>query len=95
MSGFLQPVRQEELCAALHARDASLSAAFFIENDTLGSIYTAAGAAGGMVIISGTGSMSQLLDASGETHNCGGWGHLIGDGAAGLGCGDLTACLAT
>ena len=35
-----------------------------------------------MVIIAGTGSMGQVMDASGRTTNCGGWGHMFGDGEA-------------
>jgi N-acetylglucosamine kinase-like BadF-type ATPase len=51
-----------------------------VDNDSPGSIYTAAGARGGMVLISGTGSMGQVIDAAGKPHNCGGWGHMFGDG---------------
>jgi hypothetical protein len=33
-----------------------------------------------MVIISGTGTMGQVLTSDGKTFNCGGWGHMFGDG---------------
>lgn len=80
-SGFLQPAVQEELKTALRARDGALATAYYVDNDSPGCVYTAAGGAGGMVIISGTGSMTMLIDRAGAAHNCGGWGHLFGDGA--------------
>ena len=46
----------------------------------VGSVFTAAGAAGGLVIICGTGTMAQLINADGKAFNCGGWGHMFGDG---------------
>lgn len=85
MSGFLQPRQQEALTAALRERDASLARSYYIDNDSPGSVYTAAGPAGGCVIISGTGTMSQLIDSNGKAFNCGGWGHMFGDGACSVG----------
>lgn len=79
MSGFLQERAQLELKAALKALDPHLSEHVYVDNDSPGSIFTAAGPAGGMVIISGTGSMSQLIDPAGKVYNCGGWGHMYGD----------------
>ena len=43
-------------------------------------MFTAAGGAGGLVIICGTGTMAQLIDGEGKAYNCGGWGHMFGDG---------------
>jgi len=60
--------------------DANLSLSYYVDNDSPGSIYTSAGGKGGMVIISGTGTMGQVLTSDGKTFNCGGWGHMFGDG---------------
>lgn len=79
-SGFLQPGPQRELAEAMKATWPTLSGHYYVDNDCPGSVYTAAGDKGGMVIISGTGSMSQLIDPAGKAHNCGGWGHMFGDG---------------
>lgn len=44
---------------------------------------TAAGDAGSVVVICGTGSIAQLVMADASTHRCGGWGHMVSDGARG------------
>jgi N-acetylglucosamine kinase len=60
--------------------DPSLAKFYYVDNDSPGSIYTAAGPKGGMVLISGTGSMGQVINGkTGKATNCGGWGHLFGD----------------
>ena len=84
-SGFLQASQQEALEVALRAREPKLAESYYVDNDSPGSLSTAAGDAGGMVIIAGTGSMGQVAtpDASARggfrTRNCGGWGDRFGD----------------
>lgn len=80
-SGFLERGPQEALEASLRAAHPWLAAHYYIANDSEGSVFTAAGAAGGCVIIAGTGSMGQLITSDGRSVNCGGHGHAYGDGA--------------
>ena len=81
MSGFLEAGPQRALEALLRERHPWLAARYYIDNDSPGSIFTAAGGAGGCVIIAGTGSMGQLMEPGGRVVNCGGHGHMFGDGA--------------
>lgn len=89
MSGFMESGPQGELKAALAALDPHLVAPgperMYIDNDSPGSVFTAAGKAGGLVIIAGTGTMGQLIlprgQQGGGLHivSCGGHGHMYGD----------------
>ena len=80
MSGFLEKGPQEELIGYFNAAEnGPIALSYYIDNDSPGSIFTAAGGRGGCVIIAGTGCMSQLINPNGETFTCNGHGHLIGD----------------
>jgi N-acetylglucosamine kinase len=81
MSGFLEKGVQDNLEALFRKDYPWLASHYYIDNDSPGSIYTAAGDAGGCVLIAGTGSMGQFMAPSGSTVNCGGHGHMFGDGA--------------
>jgi len=76
LSGFEQAGQQAKLRAVLEA--AGFARQFFIVNDSVGSVFTACDE-GGMVIISGTGSIAQYIAADGSSSRTGGWGHLLGD----------------
>ena len=80
MSGALEKSVQATLVSHFRSNYPWLASHYYIDNDTPGSVYTAAGDAGGCVLIAGTGSMGQLIMPSGATVNCGGHGHMYGDG---------------
>lgn len=50
----------------------------FTCNDSFAPLFTATDG-GGIVLIAGTGSNCLLVNHSGGTINCGGWGYLLGD----------------
>jgi len=50
----------------------------FTCNDSFSPLYTATNT-GGVVLIAGTGSNCLLVNSDGESVNCGGWGHILGD----------------
>ena len=60
----------------------SMAECVFVGSDTLGAVHTAS-TKGGMVLIAGSGSNCQLLSPDGSTHNCGGWGNVLGDEGSG------------
>lgn len=79
MSGMAQKDNQLQVEEYLSKHDPNLANHFHFYDDSVGSIYTASDE-GGMVIISGTGSMAKSINSSGVSQRCGGWGHMIGDG---------------
>lgn len=78
LSGCEDDATNEELKQGFMKKFPSLSLSYYVCSDTMGSIATAS-ENGGLVIISGTGSNSFLLNPDGSTARCGGWGYLLGD----------------
>jgi N-acetylglucosamine kinase len=82
LSGCEDETTNEELKQGFMKKFPSLSLSYYVCSDTVGSIATAS-ENGGLVIISGTGSNSFLLNPDGSTARCGGWGYLLGDEGSG------------
>ena len=83
MSGCEDDETNEKLKNGLMLRFPDLSEHYYICSDTIGSIATAS-ENGGLVIISGTGSNSLLLNPDGSVDRCGGWGYMLGDEGSGI-----------
>ena len=71
----------EELKGRIQELYPTLSKDYVVESDTVGTLATASGG-GGMVLIAGTGSNALLTNPDGTTGRCGGWGHMLGDEGA-------------
>ena len=100
LSGGEQEEAQRRIMEGIKSTYPHSSKHYHVCTDTYGSIATAFpnGKAlvvshsvdgyncltGGMVLISGTGSNCQLLNPSGDSPRCGGWGHMLGDGGSGI-----------
>lgn len=64
--------------ASLNSLSLVLQDNITVDNDATGVVATAC-ENGGMVLIAGTGSVCLLINPSGESFRCGGWGHMMGD----------------
>lgn len=82
LSGGEQLGAQERIIEGLSHCFPSISESYVVYTDAFGPIF-AAFPFGGIVLISGTGSNSQLINPDGTTHRCGGWGHILGDEGSG------------
>jgi len=82
LSGCEDEETNEKLKSGLMQRFPLLSEHYHICSDTIGAIATAS-ESGGLVIISGTGSNSFLLNPDGSVGRCGGWSYMLGDEGSG------------
>ncbi|XP_022096532.1 N-acetyl-D-glucosamine kinase-like [Acanthaster planci] len=78
LSGGEQEAGKRRVIDGMKSNFPNVSEAYHMCTDTFGAIATAC-EAGGIVLISGTGSNCQLINPNGKNHGCGGWGHQIGD----------------
>ncbi|XP_071792731.1 N-acetyl-D-glucosamine kinase-like [Asterias amurensis] len=78
LSGGEQAGGKRRVIDGMKSAYPNVSEAYHMCTDTFGAIATAC-EAGGVVLISGTGSNCQLINPDGQNHGCGGWGHQIGD----------------
>ena len=77
LSGADSLEKNMEISATMMKTYPNTAKSCFTCNDTLSPLVTATDG-GGVVIISGTGSNCLLVNPSGLSINCGGWGHLLG-----------------
>jgi N-acetylglucosamine kinase-like BadF-type ATPase len=64
-------------------------ARILVVNDALIALHAGVGAAAGIVIVSGTGSIAYGRNDRGESARAGGWGHVLGDEGSGYWIGRL------
>ena len=64
-------------------------ARILVVNDALIALEAGVGAAPGIVIVSGTGSIAYGRDADGQASRAGGWGYVLGDEGSGYWIGRL------
>lgn len=81
LSGCEEEITNRQLVDTLLQKYPNSAKDYVISSDTLGSLRTGL-ESGGIVLIAGTGSNALLMNPDGTTHNCGGWGHIMGDEGA-------------
>jgi len=78
LSGIEDPETGAQMISTLRGLYPNLTKECKACSDTQGTLATAT-QSGGIVVIAGTGSNAHLLNKDGTEHNCGGWGHMMGD----------------
>ena len=81
MSGSDNAEMQKEMIRLMMERYPTDSEEINMSTDTFGALATSAKY--GIVVISGTGHNTMLINPNGESHNCGGWGHILADEGSG------------
>nr|XP_012222874.1 PREDICTED: N-acetyl-D-glucosamine kinase isoform X1 [Linepithema humile] len=78
LSGCEEETTNRQLVETLLQKYPNSAKDYMVSSDSLGSLRTGL-ESGGVVLIAGTGSNALLINPDGTTHNCGGWGHMMGD----------------
>lgn len=78
LSGCEEETTNRQIVGTLLKKYPQSAKDYVISSDTLGSLRTGL-ESGGIVLIAGTGSNALLINPDGTTHNCGGWGYMMGD----------------
>ncbi|PIK61927.1 putative N-acetyl-D-glucosamine kinase [Apostichopus japonicus] len=78
LSGGEQEEGQRKVIEGLMSTFPKVSKSYKMCTDTFGAIATSC-KAGGVVLITGTGSNCQLINPDNSVFRCGGWGHMLGD----------------
>ncbi|KAJ8025944.1 N-acetyl-D-glucosamine kinase [Holothuria leucospilota] len=78
LSGGEQEEGQRKVIEGMMSTFPDVSKTYRMYTDTFGAIATAC-RAGGIVLITGTGSNCQLINPDNTVFGCGGWGHMLGD----------------
>lgn len=78
LSGGEQEEGQRKVISGMMSTFPKVSKSYKMCTDTFGAIATSC-KAGGIVLITGTGSNCQLINPDKSVYRCGGWGHMLGD----------------
>ncbi|XP_012285888.1 N-acetyl-D-glucosamine kinase isoform X2 [Orussus abietinus] len=78
LSGCPDQLTAEQLKQAIKNVNPEAAVDYVIKSDLISSLKTGLSSCG-IIIIAGTGSNAYLVDVDGTEHQCGGWGHMIGD----------------
>lgn len=77
LSGGETESMQKEMIKRMLTEYPNDSKAYNMCTDTYGALFTAVPA--GIVVISGTGHNTMLVNPDGSVHHCGGWGYMLAD----------------
>jgi N-acetylglucosamine kinase-like BadF-type ATPase len=78
---------RDALLPVVHSHGVRTAVPLVIGNDAEIALFGTVGRLGGLVAVSGTGSIVYGIAADGRKLRAGGWGHLLGDGGSGYAIG--------
>uniref|UniRef100_A0A1I7ZPQ2 N-acetyl-D-glucosamine kinase n=1 Tax=Steinernema glaseri TaxID=37863 RepID=A0A1I7ZPQ2_9BILA len=83
MSGAEDKTYVKQFISYLQMEHGDIAEQHFMDSDAIVPLHGYF-KAGGVILISGTGSNCRLLTKDGEVFGCGGWGHILGDEGSGF-----------